>query len=143
MFDRYLNTYVDRRMKYVIEEWQLATRNDIADFERRINALSNEAARLTGVEKAVETKLGFARTAGPEPGGEKEMTVLEAILAILLIVVIVIAIYFYFRGAKGKLSITSPVESRVDEYLDRRFESLVTEWALVQDSGRQPVQGPA
>ena len=58
MFDRYLNTYVDRRMKYVIDEWQLATRNDIADFERRLNALSNEAARLTGVEKAVETKLG-------------------------------------------------------------------------------------
>jgi hypothetical protein len=60
------------------------------------------------------------------------MTVLEAILAVLLIVVIVIAIYFYFRGAKGKLSITSPVESRVDEYLDRRFESMVTEWALVR-----------
>ena len=60
------------------------------------------------------------------------MTVLEAILTVLLIVVIVIAIYFYFRGAKGKISITSPVESRVDEYLDRRFESLVTEWALVR-----------
>ena len=60
------------------------------------------------------------------------MTVLEAILAILLIVVIVIAVYFYFRGTKGKISITSPVESRVDEYLDRRFESLVTEWALVR-----------
>jgi hypothetical protein len=60
------------------------------------------------------------------------MTVLEAILTILLIAVIVIAIYFYFKGAKGKLSITSPVESRVDEYLDRRFESMVTEWALVR-----------
>ena len=24
------------------------------------------------------------------------------------------------------------MESRVDEYLDRRFESMVTEWALVQ-----------
>ena len=62
------------------------------------------------------------------------MTVLETILAILLIVVIVIAVYFYFKGSKGKLSITSPVESRVDEYLDRRFESLVTEWALVRTS---------
>ncbi len=60
------------------------------------------------------------------------MTALEAVLAILLIVVIVIAIYFYFRGSKGKLSITSPVESRVDEYLDRRFESMVTEWSLVR-----------
>lgn len=60
------------------------------------------------------------------------MTVLEVILAILLIVVIVIALYFYFKGSRGKLSITSPVESRVDEYLDRRFESLATEWALVR-----------
>jgi len=60
------------------------------------------------------------------------MTILETILAILLIVVIVIAIYFYFKGSRGKLSITSPVESRVDEYLDRRFESLVTEWALIR-----------
>jgi hypothetical protein len=60
------------------------------------------------------------------------MTILELILTIILIVVIVIAVYFYFKGAKGKLSITSPVESRVDEYLDRRFESLVTEWALIR-----------
>ncbi|HTY15688.1 MAG TPA: hypothetical protein VMC42_08280 [Methanoregulaceae archaeon] len=60
------------------------------------------------------------------------MTILEAILTILLIAVIVIAIYFYFKGSKGKLSITSPVESRVDEYLDRRFESMVTEWAMVR-----------
>ena len=60
------------------------------------------------------------------------MTILEAILTILVIVLIVIAIYFYFKGSKGKLSITSPVESRVDEYLDRRFESLVTEWSMVR-----------
>jgi polyhydroxyalkanoate synthesis regulator phasin len=57
MFDRYLNSYVDRRMQYVIDEWQLATRHDIADFERRLNALSSEAARLAGVEKAVEMKI--------------------------------------------------------------------------------------
>jgi hypothetical protein len=60
------------------------------------------------------------------------MTILEVILTILLIVVIAVAIYFYFRGSKGKLSITSPVESRVDEYLDRRFESMVSEWTLVR-----------
>ena len=57
MFDRYLNSYVDRRMKYVIDEWQLATRQDIADFERRLNALSGEAARLAGVEKVVDQKI--------------------------------------------------------------------------------------
>lgn len=60
------------------------------------------------------------------------MTPLEIVLIVLVIVVIIIAIYFFFRGAKGKISLTRPVESRVDEYLDRRFESMVTEWALVR-----------
>ncbi len=60
------------------------------------------------------------------------MTPLEIILAVLVIIAIIIALYFFFRGAKGKISLTRPVESRVDEYLDRRFESMVTEWALVR-----------
>jgi hypothetical protein len=60
------------------------------------------------------------------------MTPLEVLLTILVIVAIIIAIYFFFRGSKGKISLTRPVESRVDEYLDRRFESMVTEWALVR-----------
>lgn len=57
MFDRYLNSYVDRRMKNVIDEWQLATRHDIVDFERRLNVLSSEAERLAGVEKTVGAKI--------------------------------------------------------------------------------------
>jgi hypothetical protein len=57
MMDRYMNTYIDRKMKYLVEEWQLATRNDINDFQRRLNALSNEATRLAGVEKNVGIKL--------------------------------------------------------------------------------------
>jgi hypothetical protein len=60
------------------------------------------------------------------------MTPLEIILTILVIVVIVLAIYFFFKGKQGKITLTRPVESRVDEYLDRRFESLVTEYALVR-----------
>jgi hypothetical protein len=60
------------------------------------------------------------------------MTPLEIVLTIIVVVVVIIAIYYYFKGAKGKISITKPMESRVDEYLDRRFESIVTEWALVQ-----------
>jgi hypothetical protein len=61
------------------------------------------------------------------------MTILEMILIILLIIVIIVALYFFFRGVKGNLSVTRPVESRVDEYLDRRFDSMVTEWALVRN----------
>ncbi len=57
MFDRYLNAYVDRRMKHVVEEWQLATRNDIADFQRRLNSISTESARLAVVEKNIDAKL--------------------------------------------------------------------------------------
>jgi len=57
MMDRYMNAYIDRRMQVLVEEWQLASRNDIAGFERRLNALSTEATRLAGVEKNVELKL--------------------------------------------------------------------------------------
>ncbi len=60
------------------------------------------------------------------------MTILETILIIALIAVVILFIYYYFKGAKGKVSLMRPVESRVDEYLDRRFESLVTEWALIR-----------
>jgi hypothetical protein len=55
----------------------------------------------------------------------------EFIILVLFIAAAFFLIYYYFRGAKGNLSVTRPVESRVDEYLDRRFESLVDEWELV------------
>jgi hypothetical protein len=60
------------------------------------------------------------------------MTPLEIILIVVVIVAVVIAIYFFFKGKQGKISLARPMESRVDEYLDRRFESMVTEWALVR-----------
>jgi peptidoglycan hydrolase CwlO-like protein len=60
------------------------------------------------------------------------MTPLEIILILVVIIAVVIAIYFFFKGKQGKISLTRPMESRVDEYLDRRFESMVTEWALVR-----------
>ena len=55
----------------------------------------------------------------------------EFIILVLFIAVAFFLIYYYFRGAKGDIALTRPVESRVDEYLDRRFESLVDEWELV------------
>jgi hypothetical protein len=60
------------------------------------------------------------------------MTPLEIFLIIVLVAVILLFIYYYFKGAKGNIALTRPVESRVDEYLDRRFESVVTEWALIR-----------
>ena len=34
--DRYMNAYIDRRMKLVIDDWQLATTADIRDLSQRL-----------------------------------------------------------------------------------------------------------
>jgi len=52
-----MNKYLDRRMKYLIEEWQIATKNEVADFSTRLNALSAEAAKLATFEKNTDEKL--------------------------------------------------------------------------------------
>jgi hypothetical protein len=56
---------------------------------------------------------------------------LEFLVIIIFVGAAFFLVYYYFRGAKGDLSVTRPVESLVDEYLDRRFENLVDEWELV------------
>ena len=61
----------------------------------------------------------------------------EFIIIVLIIGAAFFLIYYYFRGAKGDISLTHPVESRVDEYLDRRFESLVEEWQLIDQQKLQ------
>ncbi len=61
----------------------------------------------------------------------------EFIILVLIIGAAFFLIYYYFRGAKGDISLSRPVESRVDEYLDRRFESLVQEWELVDHAKLQ------
>jgi len=55
----------------------------------------------------------------------------EFLVIIIFIGAAFFLIYYYFRGAKGDIAISRPMESRVDEYLDRRFESLVEEWQLI------------
>ncbi|HII98187.1 MAG TPA: hypothetical protein HA272_02705 [Methanoregula sp.] len=59
------------------------------------------------------------------------MELLEFITLALVLMVTLFLVYYFFRGQKGNISLTRPVESRVDEYLDRRFQSLVEEWQLV------------
>ena len=51
------------------------------------------------------------------------MTPLEAALIIIVVAILLFFIYYYWKGAKGDVSLARPVESRVDEYLDRRFET--------------------
>jgi len=60
------------------------------------------------------------------------MTWLEALVILLLVGIMFFLIYYYFRGAKGDISLRRPMESRVDEYLDRRFESIIQEYSLVR-----------
>jgi len=53
----YLSSYVDRRMKYIIDEWDLSTRNDLYDFSNRLDALEQEIPRLKAFEHAAGDKL--------------------------------------------------------------------------------------
>jgi hypothetical protein len=60
------------------------------------------------------------------------MTWLEFLVILLLVGIMFFLIYYYFRGAKGNIELRRPMESRVDEYLDRRFESIIEEYSLVR-----------
>jgi hypothetical protein len=53
----YMNAYVDRRMKSVVEEWDLSRKDDIADFTARLNAIEQEIPRLKESKKASMEKL--------------------------------------------------------------------------------------
>lgn len=56
---------------------------------------------------------------------------IDILLIILVVAVIAFMIYYLLKGSKGRLELSRPIESRVDEYLDRRFENLIEEWSLV------------
>lgn len=56
---------------------------------------------------------------------------IDILLIILVVAIIAFMIYYLLKGSKGRLEISRPIESRVDEYLDRRFENLIEEWSLV------------
>ena len=57
MIDKYMNKYLDRRMKYLIEEWQIATKNEVADLSGRLNALSADASKLAAFEKNADIQI--------------------------------------------------------------------------------------
>jgi predicted nucleic acid-binding Zn-ribbon protein len=53
----YLNAYVDRRMKYIVDEWDLSTGADLTDFTNRLDALEQEIPRMKAFEHAASDKL--------------------------------------------------------------------------------------
>jgi hypothetical protein len=65
------------------------------------------------------------------------MDLLTFIILVFILCATIFLVYYFFRGTKGNISLTRPIESRVDEYLDRRFQSMVEEWQLVSHSRLQ------
>ncbi|GAB6285622.1 MAG: hypothetical protein PHF57_13135 [Methanoregula sp.] len=57
MINRYMDSYVDRRMPALIEEWQIASRDVIGDMERRLGALENEIVHIRTFERTATERL--------------------------------------------------------------------------------------
>ena len=55
--DSYMNAYLDRRMKNLIQDWDLATRNDLGDFETRLHAIEETSKDIASFETSAEIKL--------------------------------------------------------------------------------------
>jgi hypothetical protein len=55
--NNYLNTYVDRRMKSIVEEWDLSTRTDISDLTTRLGAIEQEIPLIKISRQATSAKL--------------------------------------------------------------------------------------
>jgi polyhydroxyalkanoate synthesis regulator phasin len=43
VIEDYIDEYIDRNMEYIIAEWEVSTKRDIRDFEKRIADLEMEA----------------------------------------------------------------------------------------------------
>jgi len=56
---------------------------------------------------------------------------LTFVVILVIIAIVLYLAYYYLHGSTGKVSLMRPVESRVDEYLDRRFQSILDEYQLV------------
>ncbi len=55
--DKYLNAYLDRRMKLIIEDWQLATTADIRELSQRFRQVKQEAESLKSFERESKDRM--------------------------------------------------------------------------------------
>ena len=53
----YMERYIDRRMKDLIEDGNLATRNDLGDLYSRLHAIEDEARMCAGFEATATAKM--------------------------------------------------------------------------------------
>jgi small nuclear ribonucleoprotein (snRNP)-like protein len=62
------------------------------------------------------------------------MTAAEVLLLLILLGILFFVLYYFLKGSTGRIAMTRPIESRIDEYLDQRFEDMITEWSLTTRS---------
>jgi hypothetical protein len=55
--DTYMNAYLDRRMKNLIQDWDLATENDLGDFEARLHRVEETAREIESFETGARIRL--------------------------------------------------------------------------------------
>ena len=55
--DRYMNAYIDRRMKLGIDDWQLATTADIRDLSQRFRQVWQDAEGLKTFERESQDRM--------------------------------------------------------------------------------------
>ncbi len=56
-FDDYMNTYLDRRMKDIIEEWNLGTMRDFGDYRDRLHLIETKIQDMGRFTREAATKL--------------------------------------------------------------------------------------
>ncbi len=56
-FDGYMNAYIDRRMKGIIEEWNLGTMRDFGNYPDRLRSVEIEIQDMTRFTKEADMKL--------------------------------------------------------------------------------------
>jgi hypothetical protein len=55
--DRSLDTYFDKNMEAIIEEWGLLVENDILDLQRRINKVTADINQLDNNKKVLSERV--------------------------------------------------------------------------------------
>jgi len=55
--DNYLNSYLDRRMKLMIDEWQISTTSDLKDLSLRYHRVKDEVESLKTFERQSQDRM--------------------------------------------------------------------------------------
>ncbi|WAI01705.1 hypothetical protein [Methanogenium organophilum] len=56
-FDDYMNSYLDRRMKHIIDEWNLGTMRDFGDYHIRLQSVESEITKMRRFTEIAGSKL--------------------------------------------------------------------------------------